>query len=150
MVLEDFHTRNNVSENIPQFGHAPSELFGTPVQGRKSLKNVGLMAPNYSSAGASLIVRRRLVSVYRRFGTAKGELLDPWNVGTDELLHKSVTNYQPTSCSVPENRYQIAVIFDNISTAQVPNKFPVFFHNSPLLNPLLTHKSNPFPHILFL
>ena len=26
-----FYTRNNLSENIPQFGHAPSEMFGSSI-----------------------------------------------------------------------------------------------------------------------
>jgi len=40
LVNSGFLTRNtrNLSENNPQFGHAPSELFGSHVQGRKFLK----------------------------------------------------------------------------------------------------------------
>ena len=39
MVLEnsDFHTRNNLSENNPQIGHALSELFASHVLGRKRI-----------------------------------------------------------------------------------------------------------------
>ena len=39
MVLANsrFHTRNNLSENNPQFGHAPSELFASYVLDRKRL-----------------------------------------------------------------------------------------------------------------
>ena len=39
MVLANwgFHTRNNLSENNPQFGHAPSELFASHALGRKRI-----------------------------------------------------------------------------------------------------------------
>ena len=84
LVNSGFHTRNNLPENNPQFVHAPSELFASHVLGRKFKKNIGLKwlricnqpgAP--TCLGQALVVRRRLVFVYRRFGTAKGELLDP-------------------------------------------------------------------------
>ena len=52
--------------------------------GRKSLKNIGLKGRriiNLPGAptcfGPALVVRRRLVFVYRSFGTTKAELLDP-------------------------------------------------------------------------
>ena len=84
LINSGFHTRNNLPENIPQFGHAPSELFASPLLGRKSLKNIGLKGRRIinlpgapTCLGLALFVRRRLVFVYRRFGTAKGELLDP-------------------------------------------------------------------------
>jgi len=84
LINSGFHTQNNLSENIPQFGHAPSELFSSPILGRKNLKNVGLKRRriiNLSGAptglGPALVVRRGFVFVYRRFGTTKGELLDP-------------------------------------------------------------------------
>jgi len=76
LINSGFHTRSNLSENIP--------LFGSPILGRKSLKNIGLKgrriihlsaAPTF--LGPALVVRRRLVLVYRRFGTAKGEQFDP-------------------------------------------------------------------------
>jgi hypothetical protein len=44
----------------------------------------------------------------------------------------------------------IAVIFDNFSAVQEAKKFTVFFQNNPLLGPLLTHETNPFPHTLFI
>lgn len=84
LIKAGFHTRNDLSETIPQFGHVPSELFASPFLGRKSLKNIGVKGrqiinlpgvPTY--LGLALVVRRRLVLVYRRFGTAKEELLDP-------------------------------------------------------------------------
>ena len=84
LINSGFHTRNNLSEDIPQLRHAPSELFGSPIVGRKNLKNVGLKRRRIinlpgvpTCLGPALVVRRRLVFVYRRFGTAKGELLDP-------------------------------------------------------------------------
>ena len=85
-------------------------------------------------------------------GTAR-----PLKHRTDGLFHNLVTNYQPTSRRVPEDRrlislicYQIAVIFDNLQAVQVAKKFPAFLQNSPLLSPFLTHESNPFPNILFI
>ena len=84
LINSGFHTRTNLSESIPQFGHAPSELFASPILCRKSLKNIGLKgrriiksARGANMSWAGLVVRRRLVFVYRRFGTVKGELLDP-------------------------------------------------------------------------
>ena len=84
LINSGFHTRNNLSENIPQFGHAPSELFASPLLGRKSLKNIGLKGRRIinlpgapTCLGLALFVRRRLVFVYRRFGTANRELLGP-------------------------------------------------------------------------
>jgi hypothetical protein len=78
-----FHTGNNLSENIQQFGHAPSELLANIILGRKSFKNIGLKdrriinLPGVSTClWPALFVRRRLF-VYQRFGTAKEELLDP-------------------------------------------------------------------------
>ena len=37
-----FHTRNNFSENYPQFGHTPSKMFAIPVIRRQRLNNIGL------------------------------------------------------------------------------------------------------------
>jgi len=88
LINSGFHTRDNLSENIPQLRHAPSGLFGSPILGRKNLKNIDLKrrriinlpgAP--TCLGPSLVVRRGFVFVYRRFGTAKGELLHPYKVG---------------------------------------------------------------------
>jgi len=42
MINSGFHMRDNLSENIPQLRHAPSGLFGSPILGRKILKNIGL------------------------------------------------------------------------------------------------------------
>ena len=84
LINSGFHMRNNLSANIQQFGHAPSEMFGSPILGRKSLKNIGVKGRRIinlpgapTCLGPALVVRRRLVFVYRRFGTAKGELLGP-------------------------------------------------------------------------
>jgi len=58
-------------------------MFASPILGRKSLKNVDLkgrrinLSRGATCLGPVVVVRRRLVFVYRRFGTAKGELLDP-------------------------------------------------------------------------
>jgi hypothetical protein len=41
LVHSGFHTHKNLSENYPQFGHAPSEGFDGPVLDRKSSKNIG-------------------------------------------------------------------------------------------------------------
>jgi hypothetical protein len=83
-INSGFHTQSNSSENIPQFGHAPRELLGSPFLGRKSLKNIGLKGRRIINVpGAptcfrpALVVRRRLVCVYQRLRTAEGELLDP-------------------------------------------------------------------------
>jgi len=36
LINSGFHTRNNLAENIPQFGHATSELLASPILGGKS------------------------------------------------------------------------------------------------------------------
>jgi len=84
LIISGFHTRNNLSENIPQIGHAPSEMFGSPILGRKSLKNIGVKGRRIinlpgapTCLGPALVVRRRLVFLYGRFGTTKGKLHDP-------------------------------------------------------------------------
>ena len=68
LINSGFHKQNNLSENIPQFGHAPSELFASPFLGRKSLKNIGLKGSRIinlpgapTCLGTALIVRRSLV-----------------------------------------------------------------------------------------
>ena len=42
LINSGFHKRNNLSENIPQFGHTAWELFASPILCRKSLRNIGL------------------------------------------------------------------------------------------------------------
>jgi hypothetical protein len=42
IVNSYFHTRNNISENYPKFGHVPSESFPSPVQGGRILKLIDL------------------------------------------------------------------------------------------------------------
>jgi len=37
-----FHARKNISENYPQFRHAPSEIFASLVIGRKFLSGIVL------------------------------------------------------------------------------------------------------------
>ena len=37
LVNSCFHTRNNLPENNPHFGHTPSELFASYVLGRKRI-----------------------------------------------------------------------------------------------------------------
>ena len=71
LINSGFHTRNNLSENIPQFGHAPSELFASPILGRKSLENIGLkgrriikLLETPTCLGPALVVRRGLVFFY--------------------------------------------------------------------------------------
>ena len=78
-----FYTRNNLSENNPQFGHAPLQLFASQVLGRKRISVqrgaeylICPRRPHLSGGGGKLVVLRRLVFVYGRFGTAKVELLD--------------------------------------------------------------------------
>ena len=92
LINSGFHMQNNLSANIPQFGHAPSEQFAVPILGRKGLKNIGLKrrriinllgAP--TCLGPALVVRRRLVFVYRLSGQPKGncstlETWDGWTV----------------------------------------------------------------------
>ena len=41
LVNSNFHTRNNFSENYPQFGHAPLKISPSPVLGWEYLKNIG-------------------------------------------------------------------------------------------------------------
>ena len=61
LVNSGFHTRKNFFESYPQFGHAPSEIFASPVLGRTRLKNVGFKgAPNYQSARGRPHVSGRL------------------------------------------------------------------------------------------
>jgi hypothetical protein len=167
LINSDFHTRNNLSENIPQYGRAPSELFASPIFGRKSLKNVSLKGrriinlPGSPRLGPALVVRHRLVFVHRGFRTAKEEILDPWNVGRMSCFTIPTNNQLPTyDAQRPRRKTSdiacllqnawIAVIFDNLSAVQVAKKFPIFFQNSPLLAALLTHESNPFPYNLFI
>jgi hypothetical protein len=47
LVNSGFLTRNNLSENNPQFGQAPPEFFGSHVLGRKFLKNIGLSGAEF-------------------------------------------------------------------------------------------------------
>jgi len=42
LVNSAFRMRNNFSEDYPQFGHALSKSFASPVLGRKSLRNISL------------------------------------------------------------------------------------------------------------
>ena len=111
LINSGFHTRNKLAENIQQFVHAPSELFANPILGRKCLMNIDLKGGRINLAGVptcvgpAVVVRRRLVFVYRRFGTGTPR---PLKQGTDGLFHNSVTNYHPTSRSVPKYRRLIS------------------------------------------
>jgi hypothetical protein len=65
LINSGFHKLNNLSENIPQFGHAPSKLFASSILYRKSLRNIGLKGHPIiilpACLGLALVVRRRLV-----------------------------------------------------------------------------------------
>jgi hypothetical protein len=110
MVLVNlgFHTRKNLSENNPQFGHAFSKIFSSPVLGRKSLKNIGLKwrriirLPGASTslrpalAARSHIYRLLLLSSFRvrktlrLFGLQKRHrnwTYDNWRVKSSGMWH---------------------------------------------------------------
>jgi hypothetical protein len=118
MISSGFHKRNNLSENIPLFGHTPSELFASPTLCRKSLRNIGskgrriIILPGGPRLGPALVVQRRLV--FTDVWDSQKETARPLQRGTDGLFHNSVTNYQPTSRTVPEDRRLISHIYYQI------------------------------------
>jgi hypothetical protein len=124
LIKSRFHTRNNLSENILQFGHAPLELFGSPILGRKSLKNIGLKwrriirlpgAPTSWTGPGCVAWVGICLPTFRdsQRGTAR-----TFKRGTDGLFHNSVTHYQPTSRSVPVDRCLISHIYYQMHGSQ--------------------------------
>ena len=114
LINSGFHTRNNLSENIPQFGQAPSELFASPILGRKSLKNIGWKGRQIMNllGRPHVLGRPWLCGVgWYLFTDVSGQTRGtarPLKHRTDGLFHSSVTSYHPTSRSVPEDRRLIA------------------------------------------
>jgi len=118
MVLasSSFHTRNNLSENNPLFGHAPSELFASHILGRKRIsvwKGAWVLfcpgRPHVSGRPWLCGVDWYLCTDV--LGQPKGNCstVERW---TDRLFHNSLTNYhQPTPHSVPEDRRLISNVY---------------------------------------
>ena len=119
LINSGFHKRNNLSENIPQFGHTPSELFASPILCRKSLRNVGLKGRRIIilPGGPHVLGWPWLCGVdlylptFRDSQTGTARSLQH---GRDGLFHNLVTNYQPMSRSVPENRRLISHVYYQI------------------------------------
>jgi len=113
LINSGFHKRNNLSENIPQFGHTAWELFASPILCRKSLRNIGLKGRRIIILPGGPHVLRwpwlcgvdLYLPTFRdsQTGTAR-----PLQHGREGLFHNLVTNYQPMSRSVPENRRLIS------------------------------------------
>jgi len=107
LINSGFHTRNNLSENIPQFGHAPSELFASPVLGRKSLKNVGLKG-------------RRIINL----PGAPTCLGLPWLCDVGWYLFTDVSGQSKGNCSTLET-------WDGWTVSQFGNQLPTYVAQRP-------------------
>ena len=140
-----FHTRNNLSANIPQFVHPPSTVRQPYPRPKKSLKNIDLKGRRIihlprvcvggggTCLGPFLVVRRRLVFVYRRFRTAKGELLDPWNTGRMGCftIRWPTTDLRRRASQKIDVRYRMTVTkymdrshFGHLSAVRVAKNYP--------------------------
>ena len=146
LINSSFHTRNNLSENIPQFGHAPSELFASLILGRKSIKNIGLK-------GSELLICPGRPHVLGRpwlcgvgwylftdvSGQPKGNCsaLETWDGWTVSQFGNQLTNYvaqrsrrQNSDIARLLPSAWIAVIFDNLSAVQVAKNSPYFLRTA--------------------
>jgi len=119
LINSGFHKRNNLSENTPQFGHTPSELFASPILCRKSLRNIGLKERRIIivPGGPHVFGWPWLCGVdwyLPTFRDSQTGTARPLQRGTDGLFHNSVTNYQPMSRGVPEVRRLISHVYYQI------------------------------------
>ena len=85
LINSGFHTQNNLSENISQFGHAPSALFASPILSRKSLNNIGLKG-------------RRIINM----PGGPHVLARPWLRGVGWYLFTDVPGQSKGNCSTLE------------------------------------------------
>jgi len=106
LINSGFHKRNNLSENTPQFGHTPSELFASLILCQKSLRNIGLK-------GRRIII---LPGGPHVFGW-------PWLCGVDWYL--------PTFKGQPNGNCSTLATWDEWAVSQFGNQLPTYVAQRP-------------------
>jgi len=64
-------TRKNLTEKLPKFGHVPSEIFVSPILGRKTFKDISLKGRQIISLPVSPTCAGVALAVYTRYNTTR-------------------------------------------------------------------------------